>query len=252
MNDDAPRAKTTETSFRIIEAIRDDRGAGVSELARQVDLSKSAVHKHVHTLTDLGYVVREGNSYYLSNRFLSLGIKARQRLPLEQASDVVDDLAETTGHTASFIAHENYSGVYALRVEPDRSAPIEVTEGDVAPLHATAGGKAILAFFSQEKRDEILDGVGLRSYTDKTITDRRELERELRSVRDQRVAFDREEYLDGHQCVASPVVGTGGEPIAAVSVTGNIYHMSGKRLEEDVTGLVTSAAKSIENELLSS
>ncbi|MFC6864028.1 IclR family transcriptional regulator [Halomicroarcula sp. GCM10025817] len=251
MNDNGPRAKTTETSFRIIEAVRDNRGVGVSELARQVDLSKSAVHKHVQTLTDLGYLVREGHAYYLSNRFLSLGVRARERLPLEPAQDVVTDLAETTGHVSSFIAHENDSGVYALRVEPAGTAASDVTEGDVAPLHATAGGKAILAFLPAEKRAGVLQSVGLPAHTDKTITDREELERELRSVRDQRVAFDREEYISGHQCVASPVVGADGEPIAAVSVTGNIYHMSGKRLEEDVAGLVTSAAKSIENRLLS-
>jgi len=249
---DGPRVKTTQTSFRIIEAVRDNRGAGVSELARTVDLSKSAVHKHVQTLIDIGYLVREDDAYYLSNRFLSLGNRARERLPLEPASNVVNDLAETTGHVTNFMAHENGRGVYALRVEPEGVDLGEsITEGDVASLHATAGGKAILAFFSKEKRADILDSVGLPAHTEKTITDRRELERKLRSIRDQRIAFDREEFMTGHQCVASPVIGRNGEPIAAVSVTGNIQHMSGKRLEEDVTGLVTSAAKSIEKELLS-
>ena len=83
------------------------------------------------------------------------------------------------------------------------------------------------------------------------ITDRDELERELRSVCNQRVAFDREEYVEGHQCVVSPVVGDDSEPVGAVSVMGANYHMSGKPLEEEVTGLVMSAAKSIETELLS-
>jgi DNA-binding IclR family transcriptional regulator len=118
-------------------------------------------------------------------------------------------------------------------------------------LHATAGGKAILAFFSKEKRTDILDSVGLHAHTKKTITDRQELERELSSVRDQRIAFDREEFISGYQCVASPVIDQNGKSIGAVSVTGNIQHMSGKHLEEDVTGLVISAAKSFENKLLS-
>jgi len=249
---DGPRVKTTQTSFRIIEAVRDNRGAGVSELARKVGLSKSAVHKHVQTLIDIGYLVREDDAYYLSNRFLSLGNRARERLPLEPATNVVNDLAETTGHVTNLMAYENGHAVYSLRVEPEGADLGEpVTEGEVAPLHATAGGKAILAFFPKEKRTDILDSVGLPAHTKKTITDAQELERNLRSIRDQHIAFDREEFITGHQCVASPVIDQDGTPIAAVSVTGNIQQMSGKRLEEDVTGLVTSAAKSIETELLS-
>lgn len=250
MADTVPRVKATETSFRIVELLDRKTGAGVSELAREVDVSKSAVYKHVKTLERLGYLVRDGDDYHLSNRFLSLGRGARERLPLDAIRDVISDLAETTEHTSSFIVHENDRGVYALRISSDETDD-GITEGDVAPLHATAGGKAILAFLSADEREEVIDSAGLDVLTDKTITDSRALEQELRSVRDQRIAFDREEFLDGHQCVASPVVGGDGEPVGAVSVTGNIHHMSGKRLEEDVTGLVTSAAKSIENALLS-
>lgn len=251
MNTDQPRVKTTKTSFRIIERIRETPGAGVSELARGLDLSKGAVHKHVHTLTELGYLVREENGYYLSIRFLGLGVRARDRLPLDTARKVVEDLAETTGHTTSFVLHENHQGVYVFRVTPPDAESGFIVEGDVAPLHATAGGKAILALFSTEQRAEIIDTVGLSRYTDKTITDPQELKHELRSIRDQRVAFDREELETGLQCVAAPVVAESQTPVAAVSVSGDIHHLSGTRLEVDITGLVTSAAKSIEKELIS-
>lgn len=251
MDNDRPRVKATETSFRIIEALRDDGGAGVSQLSREVDISKSAVYKHVQTLTRLGYLYREGDGYHLSNKFLGLGSRAGDRLPLNTARSVVVNLAEATGHTSNFIAHENDRGVYVLRIDPNDNAETDIAEGDVAPLHASAGGKAILAFLPTDERTTILEESGLPEYTGKTITDRRELERELRSIRDQRVAFDREEYIEGHQCVASPVIGNEGEPVGAVSVSGDVSQMSGKRLEEDVTGLVTSAANSIETNLLS-
>lgn len=251
MSDDSSRVKAVETSFYIIETVKENRGISLSELARKADLSKSAVYKHLQTLTELGYLVREDDGYYLSNRFLSLGTHARERLPLENARGVVEDLAEATGHTSSFIARENDRGVYALRIQHDGAGDDRIKEGDFAPLHATAGGKAILAFLDTTSRDEVIEEANLREFTRKTITDYYELERELRSVRDRRVAFDREEYIQNHQCVASPVLNQQGDPVGAVSVTGNIQRMSGKRLEEDVTGLVTSAAKSIENNILS-
>lgn len=251
MSDTGRRVTTTETSFRIVEAIRDEPGLGISALGREVGLSKGAVSKHVNTLTDLGYLVREGDGYYLSNRFLRLGIRARERFPVEHVRPVVENLAETTGHVANFIAREDDRGVYALRIRPDESEEGDIEEGDVAPLHATAGGKAILAHLPADEKRSLLADSSLPAYTGKTITDRADLERELRSVRDRRVAFDREEYREGHQCVASPIIGSEGTAIGAISVTGSDYHMSGKRLEEDAVGLVTSAAKSVENALLS-
>lgn len=249
MTENRYQVSTTKTSFRIVEGIRDNPGTGVSQLARDLDLSKGAVYKHLRTLADLGYLVREDDGYYISNQFLSLGIHSRTRLPLEDIRPAVRNLTDTTSHVANFIAHENDRGIYALQIEPTNDVSTDITEGDVAPLHATAGGKAILAFLSEEERADVLDGYRLSKYTDNTITDRSELKRELRSVRGKRVAFDREEYQVGHQCVASPVTDQDGDPIGAVSVTG--YDMFGKHLEEDVTGLVISAAKSIENGLLS-
>lgn len=252
MTEEPPRVKATEHSFHIIEVIRDTDGADLGEISDQHNLSKSAVYKHVQTLLRLGYLVREDDTYYLSNRFLSLGMSARERLPLTEIRSIVSDLAATTGHATNFIVHETEYGIYTFCIEPTDENSLPFSEGDVAPLHATAGGKAILAYMPADERQEILKSKGLPKYTDKTITSWPALKKELRSVRNQRVAFDREEYVEGYQCVASPVIGDAQVPVGAVSVTGNIHQMSGKRLDEDVTGLVTSAAKSIENEILSS
>ncbi len=116
------------------------------------------------------------------------------------------------------------------------------------PLHATAGGKAILAYLSEEEREMVIEEYGLPAVTEKTITDREALESELQSISDRRVAFDREECASGYQCVGSPIVDSSNRAIGAVSVTGSIQEMTGKRFEEDITGLVVSTAKSIEND----
>lgn len=216
---------------------------------RGVGISKSATYKHVQTLTRLGYLVRRDDEYHLSLRFLVLGRQARERLPLDIAESVVSSLAETAGHVTNFIARENDHGVYAFRVEPEGGADTAQSTGESAPLHATAGGKAILAHLDGEDRRGIVESTDLPKYTKKTIADPEELEAELQSIRDRRVAFDREEFTEGFQCVASPVLDSDGSPVGAVSVTGNIQHMSGKRLEEDVVGLVISAAKNIETEV---
>ena len=217
----------------------------MSELARAVDVSKSAAYKHVRTLSDLGYLVREGDEYHLSFRFLSFVGQARDRLPFERAAAVVRELAGTTGQPTDFLVRENDAVVYASQVVPGNRRPSHA-EGDAAPLHATAGGKAVLAYLDAEERVEVVERTGLRRYTERTVTDPGRLQDELQSVRDRRVAFGREEFEAGTRSVASPVLDARDRPVGAVSVTGNARAMSGKRLEEDVVGLVTSAAKEIE------
>jgi DNA-binding IclR family transcriptional regulator len=242
--------KATTTSFRILEAVRDRDGAGVTELARELDLAKSAVYKHLMTLTGLGYLVKEDTTYYLSLTFQGFGTRARERYPIHIAEPAIHNLAGTTGHIVNFMIYENGHGIYAYQARAPTAAEPPIPEHSKVPLHATAGGKAILAYLPAEERERVIEEVGLDSFTEKTITGRDELDDELQSVRDRRIAFEREEFTEGYQCVGSPVVDSNTRAVGAVSVLGSTDEMTGKRLEEDTTGLVVSTAKSIENEHL--
>lgn len=247
---DFQEVKATKTSFAILEAIRERDGAGVTELARQLDLSKGAVYKHVMTLTRLGYLVKENTTYHVSLTFQQFGACARERNLIHIAEPAIKNLAQTTGKIANFVIYENGYGVYADQVNATEKEEPPMPKFSKVPLHATAGGKAILAYLTDEERDMILREIGLPARTEKTITDREALESELQSVRDRRVAFDREEFSKGYQCVGSPIVDSNNRAIGAVSVTGLMQEMTGKRLEEDVTGLVVGTAKSVENDYL--
>lgn len=244
-------AKTTITSFQILEAIRDRGGAGVTELSRELDLAKSAVYKHVMTLTQLGYLVKKNTTYYLSLTLRGFGTQARERYPVHIVEPAIDNLARTTGKTANFMIYENGHGVYAYQATSTETDTLPAPAFSMVPLHATAGGKAILAFLPTEERETILYERGLSAMTEKTITDPDALQDELQTVHDRRMAFDREEFAVGYQCAGSPVMGSSTCPIGAVSVGGSTQNVSDKRLEEDITGLVISTAKSIENDIIS-
>jgi len=122
--------------------------------------------------------------------------------------------------------------------------------GGSVRLHAAAAGKAILAYRSEDAVDEYVTRHGLDQKTNRTVTDPATLRSELRSIRDRNIAFDRGELDENWQCVASLSIVVGGDSVGAVSVSGPSDEMQGKRLEEDTAGLVSSAAKTIELELL--
>lgn len=246
---DGVSVQATATTFEVIEALRDRDRAGVTELATELDLSKSAVHNHLSTLVSLGYVQRSDGGYRLTHQFLQLGLGIRERSAVFRAAKSdLRTLAQTTGETVNLVVPERDHGVYLHRVG-DGGHPIP--EGGQIALHASAAGKSILAFRSHDEVDAFVDEHGLPELTDRTVTDPATLRSQLRSIRDQRLAFDRGEQTPDWQCVASPIV-VEDEPIGAISVSGPADRMRGKRLEEDSTGLVVSTAKAIELELLDS
>ncbi|MFP8889446.1 IclR family transcriptional regulator [Natrialbaceae archaeon A-CW2] len=240
--------QATATSFAIVEALRTREQAGVTELATELGRSKSAVHNHLSTLETLGYVTSTDGKYRLTHRFLRLGLATRERNPIYVAAKAkLRTLARTTGESVNLVVPEDDHGVYLYRVG-NGDHPIE--EGGSVALHASAAGKAILAYRGHDAVDDFIDRHGLPALTERTVTDPATLRSQLRSIRDRRVAFDRGEQTEGWQCVASAIV-IEDEPVAAISVSGPADRMQGKRLEEDTTGLVVSTAKAIELEVLS-
>ncbi|GAB7021323.1 IclR family transcriptional regulator [Halostagnicola bangensis] len=239
------------TCFRLIEALENRREAGVTELARELDISKGTVHKHLSTLQSLGYVERDNGAYRLGFRFLGIGERVRSHNQFCLAArPAIDNLAETTSATVSLMIHQHNLGVYAYRsgVTYDTGGFLPPVGGSVY-LHATAGGKAILSQFSTERIDEVIEQRGLTECTEKTITTKDELTEELQSVRDRGLAFERGEHVPSIQCVGAPITTPSGS-VASITAAGNIDKMSGKKLEEDIAGLVISASNAVEVSLL--
>ncbi|WP_277542324.1 IclR family transcriptional regulator [Haloarcula laminariae] len=234
--DESYPVQATATTIRVTEALLERNQAGVTELATALDLSKGAVHNHLQTLHRMEFVVRDGRQYRVSSRFLDVASRARDGNPVYRAArGEVAQLARSSGEVASLVVEEHGKAVYVL-VTDGEDGQTAIREGRRRPLYTDAAGKAILAHLPE---DEVRDLTG-------TIPeDETALSRELRTVREQSVAFDREERADGTRSVAAAVTTEDGRPVGAVCVSGPANRMSGKRLEEDITGLVVSSANSI-------
>ncbi|QGN07250.1 IclR family transcriptional regulator [Halorhabdus sp. CBA1104] len=237
--------KTARTSFAIVEAIAELDGAGISELARHLDRSKGGIHKHVHTLADLGYLVEDDGTYRLGLGFWTLGTDVRDRLMPEQVRSIIDDLAASIGHVVTLVIYESGTAAVVYSKAPATASVQPFGDGDSLPLHATAGGKAILAYLPDSECDSVLEG-DLEAYTEATLTDPQALRAALGDVRQQRLARDDGEYDPAVECVAAPIVDSGGYPRGSVVVTSGTEELLGGTLEADAS-LIVSASKSLEN-----
>nr|WP_305148919.1 IclR family transcriptional regulator C-terminal domain-containing protein [Halobellus inordinatus] len=168
----------------------------------------------------------------------------------QTASPEVNGLAESTGESTALVVPEHGEAVHAAVEDAERNDR-RIRLGSRLPLHATAAGKLILAYRSRDEVEAYVETHGLDRLTDRTVQSPSDLRDELRSISDRGLAFDRGEVWEDMRSVAAPIrQGERGDAFAgAVAVLGPAERLSGKRLEEDLPGLVLSAAKRIELDL---
>lgn len=240
--------KSTERTFDVLEFLHREDGARVTEVAEELGLAKSTVHRYLATLLEREYVVKDGDHYHISLRFLDMGETARYRKkPYELAKSLVEELAAVTEERAVFLVEQHGQAVYVHRASGKHAVRHDPGPGKRIPIHATAAGKAILAFLPDERIDEIIDRRGLPGRTDNTITDSEQLHAELDSIRERGYAVNKEENVQGVRAIGAPIL-PNDRVIGALSISGPAQRIKEKesQSEQNLLNLLLSSAKELE------
>lgn len=246
-SDTGRRVKSINKTCRVLQALRELDGAGVSELADHLDLSKATIHSHLATLVDNEFVSKRGDTYTIGLRFVDFGEYAKKEVPIYPiAKKEVERLAEETGEVAQFMIEEHGKGVYLHKARGKNAIQTTSYTGYRKPLHCTALGKSILSQFSRERIEEIMQDSGMPKRTQNTITTMDTLLPELEQIREEGIAYDDEEILDGMRCVAAPIKYPKGEIQGAISVSGPTSRFKGDRYHEELPEIVRGAANVIQ------
>jgi len=241
------RIQAVQTTCEILDAVRNMEGAGVSELAAETGYSKATVHSHLATLADNEFVVKRGDTYEVSLKFVDFSEYTKQNVAIyELAKQEVKKLTTETGEVCQFMVEEHGQGVYLHKFRGENAIHTASYTGDRKDLHCTALGKAILSQLPHERVEEIIDRRGLTKHTQNTITSRERLYEELETIREQNVAFDDEETLEGLRCVAAPTTDRESNTYGAISTSGPTSRFKGDRFREELADAVRSAANVIE------
>lgn len=244
------RIKAVKRSGTILRKLHELGSAGHGEIADELGMSKSTVYYHLQTLQESGFVVSDDCEYRLSFEFFSIGSDIPRELSVYHTSRAqVQQLAEETGETSVFMTEENGRGFYVNISKGDQAAVQADWLGKKVHLHDNALGKGILAFYPRPRVERILDEHGMPKTTENTVTDREKLFEELDQIREQGVAFDRQEQLEGLKCVAAPITGNGDIPkpvYGAICVAGPASRMTDERFKDKIPKLVENAADVIQ------
>jgi DNA-binding IclR family transcriptional regulator len=243
--------KSVGTAFDIVELLVEHGTADLATIAEDLDLPKSTVHDHLTTLKQKGYVGKTNREYKANLRFLKLGGQIRDNLDVFEISEAeLQKVANDTGEHTSLMVEENEYGIYVYTAPGEHLQQIVVPIGTHSPLYASAPGKAILAHFSSERRDHIIDKYPLKPITDNTITETDRLYDELREIRDRGYALDNQEGMRGLQGIAKPLISRDdGEVLGAISVYGPSGRANMEFLKGEALKALERAANVIEHEM---
>lgn len=248
---DSPRSlKTLVTAWEVIQGLIELNGAGVTELATHLGISKGTVYTYLQTLEQLELVAKTDFQYRLSHQFLLVGEYVRNNnLLFKIGHKEVDELATDIGQYAHLVVEEYGRGVIVHHAMGMNATDYEYQRSKLQqrdPLHMTASGKAILASLPEARVAEIIDQYGLDQSTQNTITNAEQLYTELEAIQERGYAYNDQEEIRGFRAVAAPVCVSEENVLGAITVSGPTSVFDDEMFHETLPTKVKHTASNIE------
>jgi DNA-binding IclR family transcriptional regulator len=222
----------------------------MTEIADQVGMNKSTVHRLLGTLEKKRFLQRDPSTGYYQ---LGLHILQMARLTLEsndlrnRAAPFLRRLCEQHRETITLSVLDGSDVVFLDVVESPQRVKLAASTGQRLPAFATAAGKAILAFLPDEAARKVVER-GMQQYTPQTIHSPEIFFKGLSMEREQGFSISEQEYEEGINAVAAPILDSNEKPIAAITVAGPAYRLLRERMNE-IGPTILATAREIAQEI---
>lgn len=220
---------------------------GVSELARDLGLTKSTVFRLLGALERNGLVERIDGRYRLGARLHELGARVYEPVPGALHAALVPFMAhlyEVTRETVNLGVLRDGEVVLLGRLHGHRPVPHTFPPGTRFPAYTSAMGKALLAH-DHAATQAVLER-GLHPRTRDTIISEQRFLAALTGIRESGIATSVREARPDLSCVATALLDDAGRPIAALSVggpAGRVDLRGHTKLLRRISGTATAAAR---------
>jgi DNA-binding IclR family transcriptional regulator len=228
------------STFRILQELSRAEFLGLKEITQKTGVSKSTVFRILNTLLEMDYVLRDaGRNYRVSPNLAQLaGEDATGEVLRRLAVPMMLELRNQYGETVN-LGVRHFNKVTYLEVVPSEFAlRLEERRGASVPVHASALGKAILAFSPANVAQDFVRGGRLNELTRNTISGPEDFLSEIKRVRNAGFAFDRGEGSLLAVCVGAPILDAQGHAVAAMSISGPASRFSPKKNSPVIASLL--------------
>jgi IclR family KDG regulon transcriptional repressor len=215
----------------------------MTEIAAKVGLHKSTAHRLLATLEDKRFIQRDPNTglYRLGLRLLRLiHVTLNHDDLLQLAIHHLLRLSEAFEENVHLTVLDETSVVYVHIIESPRRVKLAAALGQSLPAHATASGKAILAFLPESELLNILER-GMQRYTKNTIYSVETFLKDKQEIVEQGYAVSEQEYESDINAIAAPVLDADSYPVASISIAGPAYRLTKEHILEIAPNLLATA-----------
>jgi DNA-binding IclR family transcriptional regulator len=235
-----------ERTARVLSAVAEANSATLTDISRRTGLNEATVLRYLNSLAALGYVERHNATQYrLGWEIFRLGQRAfTGHVPSDAILPTMERLMHEFNETVNFAVHKDRS-VVILEVVEGRRAVKKVSDvGQTDPWHASALGKALLSTMPDSVWHDIVASAGMPELTPHTITSMKKMTAEIKQIRGQGFAVDREEAAEELTCVAAAVPSAGGGASRyALSISFLTHRLTPESLEHAGAQVVAAAAE---------
>jgi len=226
VNAESGYSQSLERGLAILSAFKPAQPLlGISELARELQLSRSTTHRYVSTLAVLGYLEQDPGTrkYRLGPRVLDLGFSALNSMELREiAAPHLRGLSDQTGYTTNLAILDGTDIVYLERIrsarQGQREIDLNIHIGTRLPAYCTSLGKVLLAYQPPRQLEQLLDEIEFSQRGPNTLMHKSALAAEFECVRKAGLAVSNEELAFGLRSIAAPVRSQSGDVTAAINL----------------------------------
>ena len=229
---------SVQRSLTILEYVAENPdGVNIKQVSLKLGLNLSTCYHLINTLVSCGYIVKhpETSFYCLSGK---IGYTKNQQVSPSRLAHLLDpyvkSLKEKTSETTYASLWDGNEIFIVSKSESHLSVRVNALNlGFCEASHASALGKAILAYWDEPKLNKFISTHALSSYTKNTITDLNLLKADLEVVRKRGYSRDSEELFLDVFCLGVPVFDASGEILASIALA-----LPASRFQQVGTGLL--------------
>lgn len=219
--------QSVETALSIMDLFAENEELTAASVSKMLDMNRSKAFRFLVTLENCGYLTKiDGTKYRLSAKVSTLGQLAQSRQELITLTHPhIANITEVTGESTHISQmKDSIHATFVDKCVGSRWLTMDISIGHTQFAHASAGGKAILAYESDQFLDQYLKAVTFQEYTEYSIRNAEELLKELHDVRLNGYSSDREQIDIGLTCYSVPIL-VSNKPVISISISGPTTRM---------------------------
>lgn len=218
---------------------------GLRDLSKEMNINHTIIYRILKTFEDKKIVIQDSSSkkYQLGSGLLPLFVTYKSRNTISDLIvPVMNELSEKTGESVFLTWKEGHEGVTVEIVESSNNIRFTVSKGTRAPLYIGASTKSIMAFLTEQEKDEIINK-GIKKRTERSLDTKEDIYRDLDMIKEKEWAYTEGEYSDEVFGISTPIFNAHGDVIASLTLAGPTYRINEEKKETILKELINYTDK---------